>query len=286
MLTNFPFLCQFKEGFKKGKLKCPQCSGRVGAFDFLTPVKCRCGDHFTPSIRVAKNRVDLSCRGPQLPTMATVAMDLKVDQVEEENDSPLLDNVHDQFSAINNEKCDSTINSEKLNGAVAKDNEESLPIVSQPTAIVTENHSESSGVLMCSAVVLPQASDTELPTASVANYDSASEDSDAREENSLALELAAEIPIEGAEIAVDCLETIRSEEVDLQNADNHDQDESGSVTSAQAAVEMSTAALEMNSDLQQNSDHNDNRFSALENEEVAAEEEQLAEVCVVGASAI
>ena len=58
--------------FSKGKLCCERCEGRVGAFDFLSVIRCVCGKHNIPPIRVAKNRVDL-CVPPQLPPVSDIS---------------------------------------------------------------------------------------------------------------------------------------------------------------------------------------------------------------------
>ena len=63
----------FQSQFSKGKLCCERCEGRVGAFDFLSVIRCVCGKHNIPPIRVAKNRVDL-CRPPQVPQGSDAAV--------------------------------------------------------------------------------------------------------------------------------------------------------------------------------------------------------------------
>ena len=42
----------------KGKLNCPLCHGRVGAFDFVSHIPCRCGQHSIPHVRILSDRVD------------------------------------------------------------------------------------------------------------------------------------------------------------------------------------------------------------------------------------
>lgn len=46
--------------FLKGKLNCPHCKGRLGAFDFLSHISCACGQHTIPPVRVLKDRVDVA----------------------------------------------------------------------------------------------------------------------------------------------------------------------------------------------------------------------------------
>ena len=51
----------FQALFTKGKLNCPKCNGRLGAFDFVARRRCHCGQHLVPVIHIARNRVDLVC---------------------------------------------------------------------------------------------------------------------------------------------------------------------------------------------------------------------------------
>ncbi len=48
----------FQGQYLKGRLNCPSCGGRIGAFDFLTNTDCRGGTHNVSPIHIAKNRVD------------------------------------------------------------------------------------------------------------------------------------------------------------------------------------------------------------------------------------
>ncbi len=51
--------CVLSQGqYLKGKLICPKCCGRVGAFDFIHRNMCECGNHAVEPIHVLKGRVD------------------------------------------------------------------------------------------------------------------------------------------------------------------------------------------------------------------------------------
>ncbi|CAG0893238.1 unnamed protein product [Darwinula stevensoni] len=45
--------------WRKGNLKCPRCSTRIGGFDFITGNKCTCGTYLLPPVYVVKSKVDL-----------------------------------------------------------------------------------------------------------------------------------------------------------------------------------------------------------------------------------
>ena len=43
----------------KGKLQCPKCQSKVGAFDWVQPVMCPCSASFRPSFYLIASKVDL-----------------------------------------------------------------------------------------------------------------------------------------------------------------------------------------------------------------------------------
>ncbi|XP_078666135.1 uncharacterized protein LOC144908432 [Branchiostoma floridae x Branchiostoma belcheri] len=49
----------------KGRLLCPKCAGRLGSFDFVSPVKCPCGDQVFPPIHIQGCRVDVDKLSPK-----------------------------------------------------------------------------------------------------------------------------------------------------------------------------------------------------------------------------
>ncbi|PNF35168.1 hypothetical protein B7P43_G08767 [Cryptotermes secundus] len=54
------------EGWVKGRLHCPKCQGRVGAFDFVSGQKCACGLCLLPAVHLIRSKVDQeACVVPQ-----------------------------------------------------------------------------------------------------------------------------------------------------------------------------------------------------------------------------
>ncbi|XP_054259175.1 E3 ubiquitin-protein ligase RNF180-like [Macrosteles quadrilineatus] len=51
-------LCIDEGDWTKGKLKCPQCTARVGSFDFVSGFHCQCQLSVVPSIHLVKSKVD------------------------------------------------------------------------------------------------------------------------------------------------------------------------------------------------------------------------------------
>ncbi|KAI8503088.1 hypothetical protein Bbelb_189090 [Branchiostoma belcheri] len=49
----------------KGRLLCPKCAGRLGSFDFVSLVKCPCGDQVFPPIHIQRCRVDVDKLSPK-----------------------------------------------------------------------------------------------------------------------------------------------------------------------------------------------------------------------------
>ncbi|XP_035670958.1 E3 ubiquitin-protein ligase RNF180-like [Branchiostoma floridae] len=49
----------------KGRLLCPKCGGRLGSFDFVSLVKCPCGDQVFPPIHIQRCRVDVDKVSPK-----------------------------------------------------------------------------------------------------------------------------------------------------------------------------------------------------------------------------
>ena len=58
------FLSFLQSSYRKGKICCPKCSCKVGAFDFITPSKCDCGKHVQPPVWIVRNRVDVAISLP------------------------------------------------------------------------------------------------------------------------------------------------------------------------------------------------------------------------------
>lgn len=56
------FLLQFQ--WKKGKLSCPKCHGRLGSFDFVTPYKLQDSSKKVSHIHVMRSRVDCESSSP------------------------------------------------------------------------------------------------------------------------------------------------------------------------------------------------------------------------------
>lgn len=59
--TGFPdwILSSVDEaGWKKGKVKCPKCSSRIGSFDFVSGRKCKCNENVLPPLHLIKSKVD------------------------------------------------------------------------------------------------------------------------------------------------------------------------------------------------------------------------------------
>lgn len=48
-----------EEQWAKGKLNCPSCNARVGAFDFVSGIKCDCKTSVLPAVYFIKSKVDL-----------------------------------------------------------------------------------------------------------------------------------------------------------------------------------------------------------------------------------
>ncbi|KAH1003500.1 hypothetical protein HUJ04_003419 [Dendroctonus ponderosae] len=43
----------------RGRLHCPKCQARMGAFDFVSRQKCECGQTFLPAVHIIKSKVDI-----------------------------------------------------------------------------------------------------------------------------------------------------------------------------------------------------------------------------------
>lgn len=43
----------------RGRLHCPKCQARMGAFDFVSRQKCDCGQTFLPAVHIIKSKVDI-----------------------------------------------------------------------------------------------------------------------------------------------------------------------------------------------------------------------------------
>uniref|UniRef100_A0A023F7C9 Putative e3 ubiquitin-protein ligase n=1 Tax=Triatoma infestans TaxID=30076 RepID=A0A023F7C9_TRIIF len=46
--------------WQKGKLHCPNCSLRLGSFNFISGRKCACGKFIVPPVHIIKSKVDWS----------------------------------------------------------------------------------------------------------------------------------------------------------------------------------------------------------------------------------
>ena len=56
----------FQTGWTKGKLTCTNCQGRLGSFNFVSPMKCSCGQHNLPAVHVVKDRIDKIVRSSKV----------------------------------------------------------------------------------------------------------------------------------------------------------------------------------------------------------------------------
>lgn len=45
--------------WSKGRLNCEHCDSRLGAFDFVSGIKCECSGHVLPPVHLIKSKVDL-----------------------------------------------------------------------------------------------------------------------------------------------------------------------------------------------------------------------------------
>lgn len=43
----------------KSRINCPGCDCRIGAFDFVSGIKCDCNTYILPAIHIIKSKVDL-----------------------------------------------------------------------------------------------------------------------------------------------------------------------------------------------------------------------------------
>ncbi|KAL1518356.1 hypothetical protein ABEB36_001991 [Hypothenemus hampei] len=43
----------------KGRLNCPDCDCRIGAFDYISGAKCDCSDKILPAVHVIRSKVDV-----------------------------------------------------------------------------------------------------------------------------------------------------------------------------------------------------------------------------------
>ncbi|KAL1122780.1 hypothetical protein AAG570_003107 [Ranatra chinensis] len=50
----------------RGKLNCPKCSARLGAFDFVTGQRCPCSKLVVPPIHIVKSKIDCCFESPAL----------------------------------------------------------------------------------------------------------------------------------------------------------------------------------------------------------------------------
>lgn len=48
-----------QENWTKGRIHCTHCNNRVGSFNFVNEMKCKCGKHITPPIRIIHSKVDV-----------------------------------------------------------------------------------------------------------------------------------------------------------------------------------------------------------------------------------
>ena len=71
----------------KGKLNCPLCHGRVGAFDFVSHIPCRCGQHSIPHVRILSDRVDKITSGGNVSPAKPKTFSRKLEKEEANNSS-------------------------------------------------------------------------------------------------------------------------------------------------------------------------------------------------------
>jgi len=44
----------------KGKINCPKCQARIGAYDFVSGLRCPCRSEVVPPIHIVKSKVDFT----------------------------------------------------------------------------------------------------------------------------------------------------------------------------------------------------------------------------------
>ncbi|KAG5896773.1 hypothetical protein JTB14_008349 [Gonioctena quinquepunctata] len=45
--------------WSRGRINCPHCDSRIGAFDYVSGQKCNCSNNVLPPIHIIKSKVDL-----------------------------------------------------------------------------------------------------------------------------------------------------------------------------------------------------------------------------------
>ncbi|KAF2359400.1 Zinc finger RING-type [Trinorchestia longiramus] len=57
-MPSFVYNSVMETGYTTGRLKCPKCSSRIGAFNFVKGTQCGCGSHILPSVHLIFSKVD------------------------------------------------------------------------------------------------------------------------------------------------------------------------------------------------------------------------------------
>ncbi|KAA0201217.1 hypothetical protein HAZT_HAZT003906 [Hyalella azteca] len=86
-LPNFAYSAVMESGFTTARLKCPKCSSRIGAFNFVKGCQCGCGAHILPSVHLIFSKVDYS---GYAVSAAGSSMSCSSDAAEDEVKEPLL----------------------------------------------------------------------------------------------------------------------------------------------------------------------------------------------------
>lgn len=59
LIILFDLYILFQGNFLKDKLKCPNCSTNLGAFDYVSGHKCPCKQQCVPFIHLVKSKIDI-----------------------------------------------------------------------------------------------------------------------------------------------------------------------------------------------------------------------------------
>ncbi|XP_057667232.1 E3 ubiquitin-protein ligase RNF180-like [Diorhabda carinulata] len=47
------------EEWSKGRIYCPKCDSRIGAFDYVSGQKCNCLNNLLPPVHIIKSKIDI-----------------------------------------------------------------------------------------------------------------------------------------------------------------------------------------------------------------------------------
>lgn len=105
----------------KGKLYCPQCEARIGAFDFIHMIECECRQETIPAIYVVKSKIDhmkaMTCGNND-------SVDVKNTEGNDQNDSHGSDN---QVGNSNSKEQNGNLDSKAQNGNTSSEKQTDNP---------------------------------------------------------------------------------------------------------------------------------------------------------------